>query len=320
MPDHSLHFCFCSDEKYVQHLSVAIASVISCHQGESVGIHVLDSGISEKSREKIRSQCDGQVELEWYPVRDELFEDFVFLQRAYFTPSIFYRILIPRLLGHLERVLYLDVDLIVLRNLRELYNTPLHGKPLAMVADWDEEAQAQRISTERYYNSGVILFDMATLKDFRLESKCREVMSTSADMLLYPDQDILNIVCRDAIHSLSYQYNTQSHADDADNENFIRANMDHVAILHYTGRIKPWSSERASFEYFYFRYLRKTAWKHQALGIRVAKWRKKFRLLLYNEKRLPNYKYVRYLFFSKERKETLRIYRCFGIPILQFHK
>lgn len=113
-----------------------------------------------------------------------------------------------------ERVLYLDCDTLICGSLQALFDTDLGGAPVGAVRD-SLTARYKRLlgfaKDEPYFNSGVLLLDMAAWRaarvTLRIEQHAREVRA----QYQCPDQDLLNLVLKGEITTLSPAYNLQPH-------------------------------------------------------------------------------------------------------------
>ena len=152
----------------------------------------------------------------------------------------------------MDRVLYLDPDILVLNPLRPLWETDLEGNLFAAAAHTGKTELANSVNRMRlnsgsdYYNSGVLLMDLAAARrEIDPEEIFRYVAEHKKELLL-PDQDLLNALYGRRILPLDdalWNY-------DARNYNNYRLRsagahdlpwvMEHTAILHFCGKAKPW--------------------------------------------------------------------------------
>lgn len=203
-----------------------------------------------------------------------------------FSIEIFYRILAIELLPKdMDRILYLDADIIVQKNLEGLYNTDIEGYPFAVCEDissklngTDKEIKDRiGLSQEQpYFNSGVMLFNLKFLRETHAEDAILEEVYDKYDKYPYPDQDVMNKLYVGRLKYLGWDmYNCHPGAYFLDMEAEKRGElcfaqygelMKHVhndqftdvtealcrnaAIVHYVGASKPWNpgyDEEAKF-------------------------------------------------------------------------
>jgi len=106
-----------------------------------------------------------------------------------------YRLLLPELLPDYDKVIYVDCDVIVRKDLAECFlSTDLGNGLLAAVFE-----------REGYFNSGFLLMNLAQMREEGTSSRLLDVLKT--DYLEFPDQDALNQVCKGRTVALSPSYN-----------------------------------------------------------------------------------------------------------------
>lgn len=185
----------------------------------------------------------------------------------------YYRLLMPELLpSTLSRVLYLDCDLVVLTNLNPLWAISLDSFPLAAVANVGaipEHVNSLGLTTERYFNSGVMLVSLDEWRSRGLTSQCMKVIDQHPEKLLCWDQDALNAVLDGDWYMLKPFWNVQSYAFDIPeselnqlpNKEEILNCRQSIGIVHFTSKFKPWSPHCTHpLRHLYNHYLKKSAW------------------------------------------------------------
>ncbi len=113
---------------------------------------------------------------------------------------------------NVERLLYIDSDTIVSGDLSELFNMDMHSKPIAMAQDslvTKHKVEIGMQKNEKYYNTGVILFDVNEWKNQKCSERIIEHTKTLRAHYPAPDQDLINIVIREEIAELPPEYNME---------------------------------------------------------------------------------------------------------------
>jgi lipopolysaccharide biosynthesis glycosyltransferase len=172
-----------------------------------------------------------------------------------FGPIVWLRLHLPELLPDRSRVLYLDSDTVVMSALDELWNTPLGPHPLGAVANVVEppaRSHVQALGIEYpggFFNSGVLLMDLARM---RAEHSSEQLLRTAADLrerVVWPDQDVLNVVFAGRWLSLHPRWNAQNSfwawrqwAVEVFGEGLLDDAMRQPGIRHFEGPgiSKPW--------------------------------------------------------------------------------
>lgn len=313
-----MNICLSSDDNYAQHLGVTIKSLLNTQQ-DFLQIYILDSGITEDNKNKIISMIKpDRAEIIFYPINEDLFNNYQLDKHTYVTAAMFNRFKIPELLPKKDRVLYLDVDIVVLKDLHSFYNTNMNGNALGMIQDWSGPHRAFKLGITRYYNSGVMLFDIKKCLKENLFNRLMNGLKNNQMFLACPDQDIINMHCQDIIKQFDFIYNAQIHPDLTDNVQNIKSQISNIAILHYTTKYKPWSGESNCFEKYYMNILRQTPWKTQENLIKHKKMIKQLRKFIFafeKKNNIKKYKILQIPIFAKKRVDNLRIFYLFGVPI-----
>lgn len=108
----------------------------------------------------------------------------------------------------LDKILWLDVDTIVLGSLEELWNTDITNVFIAGVLDvpaMKMHAQKSNIIFTKYINTGVLLMNLKKMREHHIFDKLIKLLC--GPRLEYPDQDALNLVCRPFIKVIDPKYN-----------------------------------------------------------------------------------------------------------------
>jgi len=118
-----------------------------------------------------------------------------------FGAAMWYRILLPELLPDVDRVLYLDIDTIVVDALEPLFAIDLAGSLLGAVTNVFMEFHRERpdelgIAASEYFNSGVVLFNLNEARAGGFTDGLRELVRARGHELMWPDQDALNLAAR----------------------------------------------------------------------------------------------------------------------------
>ena len=159
-----------------------------------------------------------------------------------YTSGVFYRLLLPDVLPE-DRVIYLDADTLVLRDLGELYATDLKGHLLAGVADrWGGMTTRLKLAKgDVYLNSGVLLMDLAALRTARFLDLCREVYAVHADDITFVDQCIINKAAEGRKLPVAGTWNRLTLAGSHIAHHFD--GMEAASVVHFYSHIKPWHAK-----------------------------------------------------------------------------
>ena len=320
----ALNICLSSDNNYAQHLGVTVKSLVDCHPNDILNIYVLDSGISEDNKKKILSLINDNTHVVFKEVKEELFDNFDFSKNSQFTSAIFNRFKIPEFFSDSDRILYMDVDIVVMKNLSDFYNMDMDGKALALISDWNSSIFREFIGVEKYYNSGVMLFDIKKCLECDLYSLLMNALKNNDKELKMPDQDIINLTCQDIIKEVDFVCNAQIHPNLSANVKWISDNINNVKILHYTSALKPWKDIPVPFEEYYLDYLKLTPWKDNIKSAKIKKKLYKIREFIYSVKKIEhNTKYLKFMgikWFTRVKSDGINHFYFLGFNFLNMKR
>jgi lipopolysaccharide biosynthesis glycosyltransferase len=158
------------------------------------------------------------------------------------TTSTFTRLLLPDLLPEVSgRILYLDVDMIVNRSLRPLFEVPLNGHPLGAVLNAGDPDKLARLNRRvgrapdgANINAGMLVIDLDKWRELDIADRCMEVL-TWAPNVIFADQDAINAVLGDRVELLDRTWNFYTN----DPRNFTRDEYCAANIIHFISWMKP---------------------------------------------------------------------------------
>jgi lipopolysaccharide biosynthesis glycosyltransferase len=187
--------------------------------------------------------------------------------------SAYYRLFVPDLLPeHLQRIVYLDADLIVRRSIEELYFQPLDDAVVGAVSGPAAECyvrDAARLglpSGSEYFNSGVLVINLRRWRQLGIRDQSLQFMQDHPDKVVYADQDLLNATLYLRYKSLPPMWNVTlelfrslpSSRGPDHSEGDLDLPVVEPAIVHFNGQYKPWHLRyRHPFKYEYVTLRRK---------------------------------------------------------------
>ena len=260
------------DEHYLPQLHVLLTSLRLNNPGEHMDLYLLQSAVSPEGLAGVERQC-AAFGYGFFPV---LVDDALFqgapVSRQY-PKEMYYRLLASRLLPDtLDRVLYLDPDILVINPVRALYDTDLEGDLMAAathtgllagITDPVNRLRLENYEAEAYYNSGVLVMDLSAMRREVRPGDIFDYAREHADILLLPDQDVLNGLYGGQILGVDDSlWNYDARRFDrylllSQGERDMDWVMDHTAILHFCGKRKPWNhSYQGRFSALYKHYQR----------------------------------------------------------------
>ena len=231
------------------------------HTKETINVYLLNNCIDDleinRFRVFLKKKCRASLEV----INANSFFVNYPLGNSHFSIEMYNR-LIPQFLlpNTLDRILWLDADIIVLKNLDSFYNQNFEGKYYIVCRDRNYKSDSIKeikknlgISNQHdYFNSGVLFINLKLLREKgdvnTLLRKCDLVKNN----LVYPDQDLLNYCYQNFVKYVEFkQYNYQLLYD----KSIKKTDEDNIFILHYCGNEKPWLYQYINeTSKYYFKY------------------------------------------------------------------
>ncbi len=217
-----------------------------------------------------------------------LLADYKLEARQHISVETYYRFLIQEAMPSYDKVLYIDCDIIVKRDLAELFNTNVNGYMLAATLDPDfigqyngAYAMTKRYAEETlelkdpytYFQAGIILFNE---KEMRKAHTLTEWLNFCTRPYRYSDQDVLNVFCQGHVKYLDMAWNMIYDCNHDRIEKVIKfapkdiqtqylAAHNNPNIIHYAGFMKPWHNPYEEYSQDFWQAARKTPYYEQLL-------------------------------------------------------
>ena len=244
----------CINDNYV-HPLINLLFSIRRHCKKRINLFVLTTKLSDENVKLISDKMKEigvnvtiqTVELKKYSLSNS----------QHFSLDMFLRILAFDLLpAEIDKILYVDVDMISLKDITPLYETNIKGKLIAAVRDFG--VKFKKVNkyvnslnlTHTYFNSGMLLMNLDKMREMWARDELQKYIEENSKTFSCPDQDVLNTICNNKdIVFIDDIYNYQI----KNNEKLIN---DEVVLLHFVGYTKPWNHyllhkhEKLFWEYY----------------------------------------------------------------------
>lgn len=244
------HVAFGINEEFADQLRVLWASLFAHHEKGALCLHVLHSGISPYQESHLRTLArKHQMECRFNLIPHSRVS--AFPVKKNFPSSVqYHRLFIPEFMpSGINRVLYLDTDMLVCRDLTPLLEHELEGYTVGAVEDLDTQASCKRLGiplARGYFNSGMLLMDLPAWNANSISSRVQDYLVSHRDepaVIKYPDQDALNTVLQHSRKRLPLEWNTFACYPWFQPNELSPAQQAAVlnpGIIHFIGPEKPW--------------------------------------------------------------------------------
>ena len=261
----SIHIAINIDKKYFYPCIVFLTSLLDNQNPDTYySIHVLTGKditgenmknfIYKKIRKLIKNKGKNysNIKIKFY----DLGEDFNCATHGkYISVADYYRIALPSLLPIVDKIIYIDTDVINFKDLSEMYSIELKDDIFFMgtLDDIGLLSELKHIKNlTKYMNAGILIMNLRSLRKYGIEEKIREYVFTH--FLNHHDQTAINAVCHDHLGILSIKYATFTYDsfeelvayNKKQNKKYryskgeLKKAFYEPTLLHFVGWVKPW--------------------------------------------------------------------------------
>ena len=272
-----------SDNNYVQHCAATMASIIVNNIDEDVCFYILTEGINDSNKRSLLTlEQKYEKKIHICTVPSDIVQNLPMpsYMSSHISIATYYRLFVASILPEsLDKIIYLDSDIIVRGSLVELWNTNMDNYPLAAVYQANEWADNNdtwtRLNLSRdigYFNAGVLMINLKYWRENHVQEQLLNFIELNYDKIHSHDQDTLNAVLGSKTLALNCKWNLLPFLFIGDisrysfpqkaNVDSIKEAMKNPTVVHFVFKPKPWESGcNNPFRKEYYKYLSLTPWK-----------------------------------------------------------
>ncbi len=281
-----MNIVYTVDDNFVPQVATSMCSIMENNKKLEILFYIISKGISDSNKEKLFDFVDSYnqkvVIIELGDLNDYI--DFEF-DTSGWNEIVLARLILDKLLPEtVEKILYLDGDIIVRDSLEELWNIDLGANVIGGVIEPTadiERKQAIGLSPQTpYINAGVLLINMNKWRDFDAGKKVLDFYRAHDGKLFSNDQCAINGALKNHILQLPIVYNFcntyRFYSYEAlckiayptkliSKEEFNKC-LSNPVIIHFLGEERPWRiGNKHTYRDEYINYWNKTPWKNSSL-------------------------------------------------------
>lgn len=208
----------------------------------NLDIFVLHTDLSDKSKDRLKTLETESVNIHFVKIDRDLFSNLP-LTLDGITIETYYRYLLPEILVDCDKVIYLDSDLLIRCDVKELWDIDLSQHYLAGVNEIDiinrfpdHKLKLGFDLDELFINAGVLVCNLQKMRQDKITHHLFTETERLKDIILFQDQDVINIALKGKIAELPLAYNYTVEAMEKD-----LLSLDEIKVIHYNSQIaKPW--------------------------------------------------------------------------------
>jgi len=349
---------FASSDFFAPYLGVTIQSIIDCSDSDyNYDLVVFTKDMSDFNKQILSGMCDREnFSIRFVNVKD-IFEKVSLYTPAHITIETYFRLVIPKFMQNYHKILFLDSDLLIREDVKNLYHTDLTGGGYALAAaeeclmsalvglngqlviDYMKKTLKLK-NVDKYFQAGVIVLNT----DFFNSNNCCAKLMNMVSKFNYNivDQDAMNELLNDKCYWLPNEWNyppLQKHMKKAkyveNMSDFIRKKylaVKEPKIIHFADWSKPWWDPTEDYAPLWWNTARKTSYYEIIISNMIDKKTEKNADLLQNYQnsinaslenkisRLNNLINIKCNATKNYRKNKLNYIRCRLLQNLTFGK
>lgn len=253
---------FAVDDNYAPYLAVALESLKANSSDKYIyDINILVEKINEDHIDNILSIATENIKITFQDVSNKVSSLCSRLHiRDYYTRATYYRFFIPGMFPQYDKGLYLDCDIVINRDVADMFNTPMGDNLLCAMSEeviTDIEVFSRysevvlSVPKDKYFNAGILVMNLKEMRRMHIE----EVFASLLEKKTYrvaQDQDYLNVICHGRVKMLNVLWNKtpMPYSD----KNVI------PYIVHYKINFKPWKYDDVVYGDLFWKYAEKSCY------------------------------------------------------------
>lgn len=249
----TLHIAYGIDKNFFLGCGVSISSILITNPDYSFSFHIFTNFLNDEFQNKFKQLAENyNTCITIYLVDDNSLTDLPTTKN--WTIATYFRFIVAEFFyNEIDKILYLDADIICKGSLHELFSLKFETNIAYVVIEKDPiwwQKCAARLDEKKllsgYFNAGFLLIDLKKWKSFNVNKKALELLSNKnlSEKFTHLDQDVLNLILLEKVKYLDRKYNQQVSIN---YELKYKLNSQHkllisdeTIMIHYIGPTKPW--------------------------------------------------------------------------------
>lgn len=236
--------------------SVSIVSLLINNTSNRFSFYLFTDTVSDEYRDALRVIAEKyHSKITLYTLDGDVFSQFpstnAWSRATYFRFAAF-----EYLSDYIDRVMYIDADVICNNSIDEFYFEDISNFIAAVIPDVERNRvkAAERFSIsefgDSYFNAGVILLNLVKWKRKSCFEQALDILSNSKYNLAFLDQDVLNLIFRGDTVIMRRDFNCIYGMDREliKKETYRDYIKKSTVLIHYVGLTKPWHEWAIDYE------------------------------------------------------------------------
>ena len=264
----SIHIGYGIDNNYARCCASSIASFCLNNPTKNFNFHIMAKDLSTINKKQFEQLAQlYSVNIYIYEINIDTLAKLP--TQTHLPIATYFRFILPLILDNVDKLFYIDADIICLQNADDLFSINLKDNIIGAVPDlpWmnTKRNKALNLRNHIYFNAGMLIINIAKWNNFNTFAKILQAIQNEPQKFRYLDQDALNLILTNHIQYLDTKFNCID-INSIEQKNII--------LLHFAAHPKPWniafSISKLCNKFnknLYQYYENKTPWKNLPLEL-----------------------------------------------------
>lgn len=231
----SIHIGYGIDNNYARCCASSIASFCLNNPTKNFNFHIMAKDLSTTNKKQFEKLAQlYSVNICIYEINIDTLAKLP--TQTHLPIATYFRFILPLILNNVDKLFYIDADIICLQNADDLFNINLNDNIIGAVPDlpWmnTKRNKALNLQNHIYFNAGMLIINIAKWSNFNTFTKVLQAIQNEPQKFRYLDQDALNLILTKHIQYLDTKFNCID-INSIDKKNII--------LLHFAAHPKPWN-------------------------------------------------------------------------------
>lgn len=249
----NLNIAYGIDNNFTLGCVISITSILLANSASSFSFHIFTNQLDDKFQKKLKELViTYNTNVTIYLVDDSTLINLPTTKN--WTIATYFRFIIADFFyAKIDKILYLDADIICKGSLHDLFHLNLESIIAYVVAEKDSiwwTKCAQRLNQNKlvsgYFNAGFLFINLNNWQEYNINDKALLLLNDTkiSKKLTHLDQDVLNLLLLEKVSYLDRKYNQQVNINYELKYHLNAAQYNPITedtiFIHYIGPTKPW--------------------------------------------------------------------------------
>ena len=231
----NIHIGYGIDNNYARCCASSIASFCLNNPTKNFNFHIMAKDLSTTNKKQFEQLAQlYSINIYIYEINIDTLAKLP--TQTHLPIATYFRFILPLILDNVDKLFYIDADIICLQNADDLFSINLKDNIIGAVPDlpWmnTKRNKALNLRNHIYFNAGMLIINITIWNKFNTFTKVLQAIQNEPQKFRYLDQDALNLILTNHIQYLDTKFNCID-INSIEQKNII--------LLHIAAHPKPWN-------------------------------------------------------------------------------